>query len=165
MIIAAVCNKYFGGNIWRFPPKSLCEAARLSGISYLQFLSEQFASTGRCTIGNAADNVGIAWWGSCPFFSLHHSVFRQPLTRLIYRTKWTSCVASVITKSLSCRLLIVGLPEDIVYSQRCNKLDELLNAIEAAGTTIRNLTDVFQQTRKPWRRRTQLCIDCNGGPF
>jgi hypothetical protein len=58
-----------------------------------------------------------------------------------------------------------GHLKSIVYAQRCNTRDELWNAIEEAGRTIRNMPDVFQRTRNSWRNRAQLCIDCNGGRF
>jgi hypothetical protein len=58
-----------------------------------------------------------------------------------------------------------GHLKSIVYAKRCNPRDELWNAIEAAVTTIRNMPDIFQQTRNSWRNGAQLCFDCNGRPF
>jgi hypothetical protein len=43
-----------------------------------------------------------------------------------------------------------GQMKSILYAQRCNTLDELCNSIEAAGTTMRNMPDVFQWIRNSW---------------
>jgi hypothetical protein len=105
-ILTAICNNFLGGN-WRSPPRSLWATA--STIRSLQFTAPMWTIT--VTTGRSPDNVGTTLWGSCPFFSRCHAVFRQPLSRSMDRTKRTSCVASAITRSHSCRLLLVGPSE------------------------------------------------------
>jgi hypothetical protein len=120
----------FGGNNWRSPPRfSWATTSAIRSFLFTVSIWKIIASTGRRTIGNEADNVGTAWWGSCPFFSQCHVVFRQPLPRSMDRTKLVSCVASAITRSRSCWLPRVGPSEELVYAQRCNTRDELWNAV------------------------------------
>jgi hypothetical protein len=165
-IPTAVCNKCLGGNHWRSPPRSLwATALTVRGLLFTVPMWTITATTGRRTIGNAADNVCIALWGFCPLFSRCHAVFRQPLPRSMDRTKRTSCVASAISRSHSCRLLLVGPSEEHRLRPTMNMREELWNYTEAVGTTIRNMPDVLKRTRKSWCKRAQLCIDCNGGPF
>jgi hypothetical protein len=112
-IQTAVCNKCLGGNNWRSPPRSLwATALTVKGLLFTVSMWKITATTGRHTTGNTAENAGTAWWGFCPFFSRCHAVFRQPLPRSTDRTKRTSCVASAITRSHSCRLLLVGPSEE-----------------------------------------------------
>jgi hypothetical protein len=57
---------------------------------------------------NGWRSMGTPWWSSCPFFSRCDAVFRQPLPRSMDRTERTNCVASAITHSHSCHLLLGG---------------------------------------------------------
>jgi hypothetical protein len=165
-IPTAVFNKCLGGNNWRSPPTSLWAiTSTIRGLLFVVPTSTITAITGRHTVGNAADNVGNACWGSCPFFSRCHAVFRQPLPRLMEGRNGPAVWPPRSPDLTTADFYLWGHLKSVVYAQWCSTRDELWNAIEAAGTTIRNMPDVFQRTRNSWRNRAQLRADCNGGPF
>jgi hypothetical protein len=127
------------------------------GLLFTVFIWKVTATTGRQTIGIVAENVGTAWWGPCQFFSWCSVVFRLPLPMQVDRKKWTSCgrLRSPDVSSADSHLWshLVGT----VYAQWCNMWDELWNAIEAAGMTVCNTSDVLQWTRGSWCSGT-VCV-------
>jgi hypothetical protein len=128
---------------------------RLSEAPYLTIT----AATGRRTTGNAARNEGTAWCGSV--FS-SRNVMRYLDTH--YPDRLIGRNGRVVWPPRSPELTpayfyLWGHLKTILFSQRCNTREELWNAIEAAGTIIRSMPDVFQRTRNSWRNCSHLCID------
>jgi hypothetical protein len=108
IIPATVCNICLTGNNWLPPQVLMRSRLDYQGPTIYSSIRKMTATTGRRTFGNAAGSVGTVWWDSCPFFSPYKAVLRQPLRR----TKRTSCVASAITRSHICRLLLVRPSEE-----------------------------------------------------
>jgi hypothetical protein len=150
-IPTAVCNMCLDGNSWRPSPRFLwATASTIRGFLFSVYITTITTITGRRTIGNASESEGTAWWGSV--FSSRNAMryFRHLLLRSIERTKKANCVVSAITRAHSCDFYLWGHLKSILFAQRCNTLQELWNANEAAVTLICSMSDVFQRARNSW---------------
>jgi hypothetical protein len=122
-IPTAVCNKCLGENNWRSPPRSSWAiASTIRGLLFAVPTSIT-AATGRRAIGNAADNVGTECWGSCPFFSRCHAIFRQPLPRSMEGRNGPAVWPPRSPDLTTANFYLWGHLKRVVYAQWCNTRD------------------------------------------
>lgn len=68
---SAVCSKCLrGNNWWSLPWPYWFTLSPIEGLLFTVSVWTVTATTGLCAIGNAADGVNTALWGSYPFFSM-----------------------------------------------------------------------------------------------